>query len=432
MDHNKLIIQLNAETAQERLNALRQLKALCDDGTFTTPVPGEDVNNHIHTTYSFSPYSPTKAAYTAWSNGLTTAGIMDHDSVAGAEEFIEAGKILGIATTVGFECRCNMDGTPFAGKRINNPDQNTVAYLAAHGIPHQNIAAAQAWLTPYREKRNRRNRAMTTNINRLLEGTGLSLDFDRDIAPISMDRDGGSITERHILYALSLQMLERAGRGQVLLDFLSGKLAIQVTGKNREKLLDPDNTMAGYYLLGVLKAGMVDQFYINATDECPTVAEFIRFTNEIGAISAYAYLGDVGDSVTGDKRTQAFEDSYLDKLVAWLKEAGFSALTYMPTRNTREQLARVISLCEKHGLFQISGEDINSPFQSFHCAALLDPQFSHLVDSTWALIGHELAATERLDGGMFSKGTVAKLPELSDRIQVFATAARGLYSKSKK
>jgi hypothetical protein len=167
------------------------------------------------------------------------------------------------------------------------------------------------------------------------------------------------VTERHILYALA------------------------------EKLYSPEDMTHHYRLLGELKASMLEQFYIPATDELPDVSEFLAFVREIGGISAYAYLGDVTDSVTGDKRPQKFEDDYLDELFIWLADTGFNAVTYMPTRNTPEQLARVIALCEKQKLFQISGEDINTPFQSFICKALDEPQFRHLIDSTWELIRHE-------------------------------------------
>ena len=91
MNATQYLEALNAATAEERLEALRQVKKMHDEGMLPAPAEGKYVNNHIHTTYSFSPYSPTKAVYTAWMNGLVTAGIMDHDSVAGAEEFIEAG-----------------------------------------------------------------------------------------------------------------------------------------------------------------------------------------------------------------------------------------------------------------------------------------------------------------------------------------------------
>ena len=102
----------------------------------------------------------------------------------------------------------------------------------------------------------------------------------------------------------------------------------------------------------------------------------------------------MGNSVTGDKKAQKFEDDYLDELVAVIKEYGFDAITYMPTRNTAEQLDRLTKLCEEHGFFQISGEDINSPRQSFRCKALDDPAFGHLIDATYTLIGYETMASQ--------------------------------------
>ena len=138
-------------------------------------------------------------------------------------------------------------------------------------------------------------------------------------------------------------------------------------------------------------------------------------------MSAYAYLGDVAESPTGDKKAQKFEDDYLDELFDTLADCGFDAVTYMPSRNTREQLERVMNLCRERGLFQISGEDINSPRQSFICKALAD--YPHLKTATYALIGQELAATDNLADAMFSAETKAKYPDLEERMKVYA--ARG-------
>lgn len=102
-------------------------------------------------------------------------------------------------------------------------------------------------------------------------------------------------------------------------------------------------------------------------------AAFIALTERINAYSAYAYLGDVQMDVTGDKKAQAFEDSYLDLLFSELSSLRFRAVTYMPTRNTPKQLQRVMDLCRRYDMFQISGEDINSPRQSFICRALDEP-----------------------------------------------------------
>lgn len=121
------------------LDELRRIKESVDKGEVPAPPDTYYVNNHIHTTYSFSPYNPAKAVYMAWKNGLKTAGIMDHDSAGGAKEFIEAGGIIGMPVTCGIECRIDMSMTSVNGRRINNPDQKSVAYVAMHGIPHQNI-----------------------------------------------------------------------------------------------------------------------------------------------------------------------------------------------------------------------------------------------------------------------------------------------------
>ena len=62
----------------------------------------------------------------------------------------------------------------------------------------------------------------------------------------------------------------------------------------------------------------------------------------------------------------------------------------------RDKLERLTALCKEHGFFQISGEDINSPRQSFRCKALDDPKFGYLIDATYTLIEYENAATADL------------------------------------
>ncbi|MGI5850973.1 MAG: PHP domain-containing protein [Caldicoprobacterales bacterium] len=410
---------LNDASRDIRISSLKRLKEGMDQGKIPYPKGMGYINNHIHTTYSFSPYSPSKAIWMAVNAGLATAGIMDHDTISGAEEFIEAGRIMGMATTIGIECRVDFSKTPIGGRRINNPDQDGIAYIALHGIPHTQIQKVKDFFAPYTVERNRRNRGMTQNINRIFKPFGIELDFFRDIVPISQHRDGGSITERHLLFALSKKLIQAFGKGQGLVDFLIHKMDIEIKPSTLEHLLDKDNVFYEYDLLGLLKSDLVEKIYIDATDECPDVREVISLSRNIGAISAYAYLGDVGDSVTGDKRTQKFEDDYLVLLFEVIKDLGFDAVTYMPTRNTMEQLISIKDLCLEYDLFEISGEDINSPRQSFVCKALDNPIFENLFDSTWALIGHEIAATGDLSSGMFTRDTIRKYPNLQERIAVY-------------
>ena len=379
------------------INELREIYEATLRGERPAPEDTIYVNNHIHTTYSFSPYNPTAAVYMAWQNGLKTAGIMDHDSVGGAREFLEAAQVIGMPVTCGVECRVDMSKTALNGRRINNPDQKSVAYVAMHGIPHQNIEKVDAFFAPYREKRNERNRKMCKNITDLVAPYGLSLDFDADVLPLSNYEKGGSVTERHILYALAKKITARYETPAQVVRFLKDEMHLAISDKVCDQIANGDQTPEYYEydILGALKSNMVEKFYIDATDECPDVLDFVKMVHENGGIAAYAYLGDVGQSVTGDKKAQTFEDAYLDELVEVIKECGFDAITYMPTRNTAEQLDRLTKLCEDNGFFQISGEDINSPRQSFRCKALDNPAFGHLIDATYTLIGYEtLASTD--------------------------------------
>ena len=408
------INELNGETMEIRLNAL---KHILSHETVKPTRRDNDANNHIHTIYSFSPYSPTKAAYMAYLAGLTSGGSMDHDSLSGAIEFHKACKMLNLGATSGVEVRAKFDR---GFGRINHPDQENCIYMAAHGIPHQNIEAFNNYLAPFRAKRNERDEKMCKIITEKYGKFGIELDFYRDVYPLSQSANGGSITERHLLYALAIKLENKFGRTDALLEFLEKDLGLSVNEKIRNFLIDSYNDYFLYDLLGVLKAD-TKFFYIDADEEMPDAEEFVKVARGFGAIPAYAYLGDVGDSVTGDKKAQKFEDDFLPELIKEIKKIGIQAVAYMPTRNTPAQLIRLGKLCKENELFEISGEDINSPRQKFACKALALPEYAHLIDATWALIGHEAISTEKgIEYGMFSERTIKETPDLYERIKKFA------------
>ncbi len=128
----------------------------------------QEVNCHVHTIYSFSPYSPCAAAERAQAAGLAAVGIMDHDSMAGAVEMREAGEILGIATTAGVELRVSAAGTALEGRRINNPDSLGVLYMIIHGVPARSVPRVQEFLRPLQAARELRGRRMVEVLNSLL------------------------------------------------------------------------------------------------------------------------------------------------------------------------------------------------------------------------------------------------------------------------
>ncbi len=424
----KIYFNLNAPDVEIRLAAARELGEMIQQGRIMQQDVKGEVNNHVHTFYSFSPYSPSMAVVKAWQAGLSAVGIMDHDSVAGAGEMFQAGKAVGIATTAGFEVRVNMKGTAVEGRKINNPDSPNIAYMAVHGLPSTMLDEASLFLQQVNRQRNIRNRRQTENLNSILDGMGVPpLDFDNDVLALSRVEEGGSVTERHILFALARQVVDYAGSQADAVSFIEDALDIQLPGKIRKQLLDTDNPHYLYDLLGVLKGSFLPRFFIQPDEtECLPVKTVIEFALGAGAIPAYAYLGDVEDSPTGDKKAEKFEDEYLDELIHELRLLGFAAVTYMPPRNTKAQLRRLSDLCRREGLMEISGVDINSSRQSFNCPEVMDPDFSHLIDATWALIAHERLASVNKDFSLFSENNPWASCSLDFRIQRYAEYGKSM------
>ena len=64
--------------------------------------------------------------------------------------------------------------------------------------------------------------------------------------------------------------------------------------------------------------------------------------------------------------------------------------------------------------------DLSVLYQGFD-----DPAFAHLIDATYALIGHEIAATENIEAAMFSEKTKKEHPDLEERIAFYKSKVLG-------
>jgi hypothetical protein len=417
-------------SSEERLAALSLVASRMGERGSSRGV----TNNHIHTFYSFSPYSPSMAALRSREAGLEVAGSVDHDSIAAAREMTAACAALGLGSVTGCELRVTMRELPdgsrfsFADRYINNPDSPGIAYMTIQGVSASRIEELDSFLAPVRNARLERTRRMAEAASLVLSVAGVeTLDFDKDILARSKAAEGGSVTERHLLAAVARKLISRFGTGPRLLDGLERSLGIKASPKAASLISGSDAEDLVYDLIGLLKTDFLDRVFEQPDDtECPDAASVVAFALSIGAIPAYAYLGDVVDSPTGDKRSQKFEDDYLEELFTALSKLGFAAIAYMPPRNTAAQIERVRKLCLEYGFMQISGVDINSPRQVFDCPELVLPEFANLRDSAWALVAHEKLSSIDPRAGLLSKDNPLALLSIDRRIEVYARAGRSI------
>ncbi|MDR2102188.1 MAG: PHP domain-containing protein [Treponema sp.] len=440
---NKQLAKINDPEAEqgERLEALRLLETKRRGPVLPDRAPasgagadGQEINNHIHTIYSFSPYTPAMAALKAREAGLAAAGSVDHDSAAAAEEMLAACACLGLGGCVGFEVRASFKkgpggrASPFAERKINNPDSAGLVYMTVQGIPAPQLPRVRAFLDPVRRERLKRTQAMTVSANSILREGGLGeIDFTGDIREKSQFDRGGEITERHLLAAVAERFIGKYGRGPALAAGLKTLLGLEIPPRIAAFLEDGENPHYLFDLLGILKSSFLPRIFIQPGEaECIPAQGVTEFARSVGAIPAYAYLGDVAESPTGDKRAEKFEDEYLEALFEELARLGFQAVTYMPPRNTPEQLRRLRTLCAAGGFMEISGVDINSSRQSFNCPEVLRPEFRHLLDTTWALIAHERLSSLETALGLFSPQNPLAGASLPVRLAAYARAGRDL------
>ncbi|MDD3404070.1 MAG: PHP domain-containing protein [Hespellia sp.] len=421
----ELVEALNHKDKSVRIQAVKSLKEEIDQGKIPKAERLEECNNHVHSQYSFSPYSPSKIAWQAYQAGLRTCGIVDHESVAGCLEFKEACNILGVVPTIGFEVRMTWDHTPLKNKMFNNPDQKSVGYFPIHGVPISSLPKVEAFLKPIRAAREKRNRRMTEKVDQILQNYEMGLDFNKDVIPVSRWEEEGSITERHILFATAGKLIDRFGKGQALIDFLKDEMKIPLGVKPIEFLSDVNSPIYQFDVTNILKGFFSEKMYIPAgPEETPDIREAVPFLNSLGCIATYTYLGDVnGESVTGDKKAQKFEDDILDDLFRYASEYGMQGMSYAPSRNSEAQVKRVHELCQKYNMIEVCGEDINQPRQPFINTTMKPEEKKLFNDATWAIIGHETVSDHHLERGILSEKVKTDIPQITKRIAAYKEIA---------
>ena len=308
------------------------------------PEPGLVVNLHAHSFFSYNAYgySPSKLAWLARRRGLAAAGVVDFDVLDGVEEFLEAGRLIGLRTCASLESRVFVP--EFARLVINSPGEPGVAYNMGVGFPR---ALSHPFLTEMRSAAEKRTRDMMARVNAYLDP--VALDFDRDVAPLT---PSGNATERHFCEAYQRKAVE------VLPD------AARRAAFWRERLGDAPATSAelqGLIRARTMKKGGVG-YAAPDSGSFPAMAEMNRFVIEAGAIPTVAWLDGGSD---GERRMEEFVDVAM--------ASGAAALNVIPDRNygpgvgedKLKNLYDVVALAERRGFPVIAGTEMNAPGQKF-------------------------------------------------------------------
>jgi hypothetical protein len=336
--------QLDDFDAGRRREALLALLAAVRSGQVVLPAPGEAINLHAHTFYSYNAYgySPSHYAWLARKAGLEVAGIVDFDVLDGLEEFLEAGRLLDLKTCVSLESRVYVP--EFASRAINSPGEPGIAYHMGVGFTQE---ARHPFLDAMRRAAAQRTQEVACRVNAFLRP--VELDFARDVLPLT---PRGNATERHLCEAYQRKAAKVFPDAAARAAFWREKLG--------------DAPPEGAKLQNLIRARTMKQGGVGyvqpGAGSFPLMADMNRFILECGAIPTLTWLDGTS---AGEKA--------LDELFAVAISSGAAALNIIPDRNYTpgvkdekvRNLYQVVEQAEKRHFPILVGTEMNAPGNKF-------------------------------------------------------------------
>ena len=327
-----------------RLDALRELKRLENEGVIPPPERHGWVNVHIHTSESFSIFrSPAEAAWEAYRAGLEIFGINDHYTIAGHKEFGEACKILGLKAAFSIEAIAMSEEAKKRGERYNDPKNPGRVYLCGKGVIRdlKPGSPGDKLLRMMREALRERYEKMTRKASMILKKIDPSLDLTFDDVLKCTPR--GNVTERHVAQAIAELLKNRfpsESELKKLLRKLFGDIKVNISS---------DAALQNLIRNNLLKAG--GAAYVEEPPRAfPSLEKLVLLFREYGAIPTYPVLGN--------PITEKEKD--LNSLFDELEGLGIFAIEVIPKRNTEERLKEILEVAEKRGFPVFNGTEHNT------------------------------------------------------------------------
>ncbi len=344
--------RLDSYAASERRAALEAAAPLA-----RSAATGGNVNMHMHSFYSFNAlgWSPSHAAVEARRQGLYAAALCDFDVLDGMEEFLAAGRLLGLRAAVHLETRAYL--REFSDVDINSPGEHGVTYMmgAAFVREPEDGSAEAATLAAFRSQARRRNEELVARVNAALGE--IAVDYGRDVLPLT---PGGNATERHIIRAYCNRAEQRFPGAEERAAFWAGVLAVDA-GRARALLADPP-ALEEQVRSRLAKRGGLG--YEAPTERTfPPVGDFVRWVAACGAIPMFAFL----DGSSGGERDPR-------RLLECMVAKGVAAVNIVPDRNwnlkkdaadRQAKLAAFVAEAEGMGLPINIGTEMNRLGQPF-------------------------------------------------------------------
>ena len=383
MTVNAIESQLDSFDFDQRQKALIELeKNMQLSGNMT-----ENVNMHFHSFFSFNSmgWSPSRIAWESKKAGLYAAGLCDFDVLDGQDEFLQAGELFGLRTTVNLETRAFLN--EYADKEINSPGEPGVTYVMGAGFSKDltDSSLSPENLSYYKQKATDRNKALIDRINPHVKE--IAIDYESEVLPLT-PKNGA--TERHIISAYVNKAFNVFKDKDALVEFWCTLLSS--TPDTVKDLLEDVPSFEGIVRNALAKRGGVG--YVQPSKETfPSVDDFIDWVLSYQAIPMTTWLDGTS---SGEADGQAMLECMAAK--------GAIALNIIPDRNwniadaqtkkiKQANLKDIIETADRMDLPINIGTEMNKlgqPFADDLTGECLSPFKDVFLKGAQIMVGHSI------------------------------------------
>lgn len=360
-----------------------------------------EVNLNIHTNSSFSPYTPSLAAYMAYKSGVKVACACDYGTDFANEEFIYACNALGISAINGFE--------------VTLVDDSNKEILASfYALTPECVQEFEPLLLSFREQCVQRAKIVCDKINKKLRKYDMSLNFEKDVYKYVKGKKGATLTLKHVYMATAIKLEQKFEKGRKLAEFLRTTLCLDILEGEYNLLCDANNPFYRYDLISALRHNFGS---VEAGLKPPSLSDYMVIAKKYGAAVAYEYNAPNNWLKNQTESEQTLRDFELE--IENAKKMGFNVICISAKNLSASMIIEFIKAIEKREMLAVFSEKTEYPRNHFGCVAPSSCR-AYLEKCAYALLGSEISLNINPDDGLFSNKSVKKCPDFKNRINLFA------------
>ncbi len=315
------------------------------------PIKKLNVNNHIHTPYSFSSFSDMDEIFSlAVSEKINVLGINDFYVADGYNVFKEKAFHSGIFPMFNMEYIGLLNDEQSAGIRVNDPNNPGRTYLTgkAFKYPFRLNGRYEKMLEGVVNESQGQLKEMVDKTNIRFASVGLSITLSYD--EIKERFAENLVRERHLARAIRMAVFESFSTNNDRMEAMKKMLNAEVG----EQLLSNEAALENLIRSKLLKKGGT-AFVEETESSFLPVPDLVKLILNAGGIPTYpVLLDDPAGNFT------KFEEDW-QKLYKRLISLGIYAIELIPGRNDKRILADFVRFFDDKGFVISFGTEHNTP-----------------------------------------------------------------------